>query len=91
MTQITYYEHATNLTPHLEFSAEKLFELAITYSVGRNVPVDRVQAHKFFNLAALKGVEIAKKYRKELSLEMAKEEISKAQKEAREWLAGKFQ
>ena len=33
-----------------------LFELGVTYSTGRGeIPVDLVEAHKWFNLAALSG------------------------------------
>ncbi len=32
---------------------DMLFELGMTYSVGRDMPVDLVSAHKWFNLAAM--------------------------------------
>lgn len=67
-------------------SADALFELGLRYSTGRDCPVDFVTAHKWFNLAALKGNHAAKDYRKELSAEMSKIEIAEAQKLAREWL-----
>ena len=35
---------------------DALFELGVTYSTGRGgTPVDLVEAHKWFNLAALSG------------------------------------
>ena len=34
---------------------DMLFELGMMYSVGRDVPIDLVSAHKWFNLAAAKG------------------------------------
>jgi hypothetical protein len=40
-----------------------------------------------FNLAAMRGSVEAKVYRKELSEEMASEDIAEAQRQAREWLA----
>jgi hypothetical protein len=40
-----------------------------------------------FNLAAMKGSLEAKVYRKELSQEMASEDVAEAQRAAREWLA----
>ena len=49
---------------------------------------DLVEAHKWFNLAVIKGMDAAKSYRAELASEMTMEEISAAQKSAREWLAG---
>jgi hypothetical protein len=71
-----------NLAP----SADALFELGLRYSTGRDCPVDFVTAHKWFNLAALKGNMAAREYRKELSEEMSKADIAEAQKLAREWL-----
>lgn len=65
---------------------DALFELGLMYCAGRDVNVDLVQAHKWFNLAAMRGNEEAKQYRLELSREMAKTEVAKAQKLAREWL-----
>ena len=66
--------------------ADGLFELGLLYSSGRDVPADMVMAHKWFNLAALRGNEAAKQYRMELSREMSKAQIAAAQKLAREWL-----
>jgi len=66
--------------------AESLFELGLMYCAGRDVELDMVEAHKWFNLAALRGNEQAKTYRLELSREMTKKQIAAAQKSAREWL-----
>jgi TPR repeat protein len=64
-----------------------LFELGLLYASGREVPQDFVTAHKWFNLAALRGYEDAKRHRLELSREMTKAEIAQAQRMAREWMA----
>lgn len=66
---------------------DALFELGLMYSVGRDVDVDLVEAHKWFNLAAMRGNEEAKRYRLDLSREMSKDEIAAAQRRAREWLS----
>ncbi|WP_261403384.1 hypothetical protein [Chenggangzhangella methanolivorans] len=50
-------------------------------------PVDRVTAHKWFNLAAREGVADAARMRRELSLEMTSDEIADAQRAARQHLA----
>ena len=68
-------------------TADALFHLGLLYCVGRDVDVDLVQAHKWFNLAAMRGNAEAKHYRLELSREMSKSEISRAQRLAREWTA----
>jgi TPR repeat protein len=66
---------------------DALFELGLMYCAGHGVDLDLVQAHKWFNLAAARGNEEAKRYRLEISAEMSKPEIAEAQKLAREWLA----
>ncbi len=65
---------------------DALFELGLMYCTGRDVSVDLIEAHKWFNLAAMRGNEEAKHYRSELSREMAKTDVALAQKRAREWL-----
>jgi TPR repeat protein len=67
--------------------AEALCELGLKYSTGREVGLDLVAAHKWFNIAALRGSEAAKRYRLEIASEMSKAEIARAQRLAREWLS----
>ena len=66
---------------------DPLFELGLKYCTGRDVSLDLVQAHKWFNIAALRGNEAAKRYRLELGREMSKLQVAQAQKLAREWLS----
>lgn len=66
---------------------DALFELGLIYSTGRDGQVDLVEAHKWFNLAALRGNEQARHYRNELSADMTKTEIALAQKRAREFMS----
>jgi uncharacterized protein len=67
-------------------AADALFELGLMYSTGRDVEPDLVTAHKWFNLAALRGNKAALEYRKELAFEMSQFDVAEAQKSAREWL-----
>ena len=67
-------------------SGDALFQLGLMYCSGRDVRVDLVAAHKWFNLAAMRGSTAAKRYRVELAAEMTKAEVARAQKQAREWL-----
>ncbi len=67
-------------------TALDLFRKGLQYATGQGVPMDFIAAHKFFNLAALKGFEAAKERRRELAAVMSREEIAKAQRAAREWL-----
>ena len=74
--------------PSSDASGDELFRLAMLYSTGQGgAPLDYVSAHMLFNLAAMRGSVEAKVYRKELSQEMAAEDVAEAQRAAREWLA----
>lgn len=66
--------------------ADALYNLGLAYSTGQGVGVDFVAAHKWFNLAALRGVEEAKRWRATISSEMNNSQIAEAQRLAREWL-----
>jgi TPR repeat protein len=73
--------------PTPEMSGDDLFRLGMMYSTGQGgCPMDRVSAHMIFNLAAMKGSIEARVYRREMSQEMDREEISEAQKAARRWI-----
>ena len=68
-------------------SVDALFELGVTYSTGRGgVAVDLIEAHKWFNLAALNGSTRGQECRAEISVEMTAREIAEAQRQARAWL-----
>ena len=68
-------------------SGDELFKMGMLYSTGQGGgPVDRVSAHMLFNLAAMKGSEEARVYRRELSQEMEREDVAEAQRAARRWL-----
>ncbi len=68
-------------------TAEILFQMGLDSACGRHGSTDLVSAHKWFNIAALKGNSEAARYRKEISGEMSSAEIAEAQRSAREWLS----
>ncbi len=69
-------------------SVDALFDLGVSFSTGRgNVAVDLVEAHKWFNLAALSGDTRSQACRAEISFEMTAREIAEAQRQARSWLS----
>lgn len=73
--------------PTPEMGGDELFRLGMMYSTGQGgAPLDLVSAHMLFNLAAMKGSVEATVYRRELSLEMAREDVAEAQRAARRWL-----
>ena len=64
------------------------FDLGVAYSTGSHgAPVDLVEAHKWFNLAAVAGYEDAAQCRADVAEEMTAREIAEAQRRAREWIA----
>ncbi|MGE0284094.1 MAG: SEL1-like repeat protein [Rhizobiaceae bacterium] len=68
-------------------SAEMLFHLGMLYCLGREVEQDYVAAHKWFNIAALKGSLEARHVRCEISREMTANQIAEAQRQARAWIS----
>ena len=73
--------------PTPDMDGEALFRLGMMYSTGTGgCPMDRVSAHMILNLAAMKGSEDARAYRREISQEMDREEIGEAQRAARRWI-----
>jgi uncharacterized protein len=69
-----------------EASGDMFFRLGMMYSIGSDVPTDYVSAHKWFNLAAMRGNEEAARLRREIAVEMTEAEIATAQRAARDWL-----
>lgn len=65
---------------------DDLYKLGLIYSTGQGGAVDLVEAHKWFNLAAVRGSEDAKLGRRDMAEQMSIQEIAAAQKAAREWL-----
>jgi hypothetical protein len=70
-----------------EQTGEALYDLGILFSTGQGVDMDYVEAHKWFNLAALRGVNEARDWRAEIAREMSMDQIAEAQRQAREWLS----
>ncbi len=68
---------------------DTLFERGLYWASGRSGVVDLVAAHKWFNLAALKGRVDATLLRREIAGMMSDEEIALAQREARAWMSAR--
>jgi hypothetical protein len=66
--------------------ADACYELGMMYSAGREVPIDMVSAHKWFNIAAMRGHKDATALRREIAAQMSDREIGLAQRAARDWL-----
>ncbi len=64
------------------------YDLGVAYSTGSHgVDCDLIEAHKWFNLAAVSGHGEAQLCRGDISEEMTAREIAEAQRRAREWIA----
>ena len=64
------------------------FDLGVAYSCGTGgVEIDLIEAHKWFNLAALAGSQEGQSMRAEVAEDMTAREIAEAQRQARAWLA----
>ena len=64
-----------------------LYDLGVAFSTGsQGCACDLIEAHKWFNIAALKGSAHAPYMRAEIAEEMTAREIIEAQKQARAWL-----
>jgi len=71
-------------------SGEDMYRLGLEASVGGEAGgFDLINAHKWFNLAAMMGNLEARTYRAELAREMTAEEVAEAQRLAREYLSSR--
>jgi TPR repeat protein len=86
-----YSEMAMDVAPETGVTStatgEELCKVGLAYSTGVGVDVDMVEAHKWFNLAVLKGSEEARDYRQQISDMLSSEEVKLALKSARDWLS----
>ena len=63
------------------------YELGMVYSSGaEGADIDLIEAHKWFNLAAIAGNVRAQECRAEIADEMSARDIIAAQKAARAWM-----
>lgn len=79
---------ATCLAAAAEGDIAAYYDLGVAFSTGSHgAGCDLVEAHKWFNLAAVAGHEEAQMCRADISEEMTAREIAEAQRRAREWLS----
>jgi TPR repeat protein len=87
MARLDFHAHGPEESATQGGAADALLQLGLSYSVGRDVDVDLIEAHKWFNLAAMRGNDEAKLHRLEIARDMSKDDIARAQRLAREWIA----
>lgn len=66
--------------------ADVFCNLGLIYATGRGCPVDLVSAHKWLNIAAIKGSERAASLRADLARNMTKADLAIALRAARDWM-----
>jgi TPR repeat protein len=66
--------------------AEALCDMGLMYATGRGVDIDLVSAHKWLNIAAIKGSDRAAELRADLAHTMSKMQLAEALRAAREWM-----
>ncbi|MEM9232798.1 MAG: hypothetical protein AAGA69_01000 [Pseudomonadota bacterium] len=82
------FDHGVLDSAEKIFTADDMYRLGIEASTpSEGEEIDLVTAHKWFNLSASKGNELAREYRAQLTLEMSAKDIAEAQRRARQWLA----
>jgi TPR repeat protein len=86
MARLDMIEAASAAMAEAKPTGDDLFELGMIYSAGIDVAPDLVEAHKWFNLAAIRGNAAAASYRQEIAREMKAADVAAAQRAAREWL-----
>lgn len=69
-----------------EGRADSFCEMGLMYATGRGRELDLVSAHKWLNIAAIKGSDRAAELRADLSHSMSKLEIAEALRAARDWM-----
>jgi uncharacterized protein len=81
------YEFTDYTASAAQTTSDAMYHLGLAYCAGRDVPFDLIVAHKWLNLAALRGHQDARLRRSEISADMSRPQIAEAQRQAREWLA----
>ncbi|CAH0340128.1 MULTISPECIES: sel1 repeat family protein [unclassified Rhizobium] len=69
-----------------ETRADVFCDMGLMYATGRGCPIDLVSAHKWLNIAAIKGCERAAELRADLAQTMTKPDLAAALRAAREWM-----
>jgi uncharacterized protein len=65
---------------------EDLYRAGLAYATGTGTEINLVEAHKWFNLASVRGHEDAKAQRQEMADMLSSDEIKLALQAARDWM-----
>lgn len=85
MARFEIFDHGT-ATIGGDAKADALCEMGLSYAIGRDGQVDLVAAHKWLNIAAVKGSDRAAELRSDVAAMMTKMQLAAALRAAREWM-----
>ena len=86
MARLEILDGESGALSEVNAGADMFYELGMMYSTGSSVPADLVCAHKWFNIAAMRGNKDAIRLRREIASEMSEADTAAAQRAARDWL-----
>lgn len=86
MARFDFQTIETAATMGGENRAEIFCDMGLMYATGRGRDIDLVQAHKWLNIAAIKGCDRAAELRADLAATMTKSDLVEALRAAREWM-----
>jgi TPR repeat protein len=65
---------------------EDLYRAGLAFATGTGTEINLIEAHKWFNLAAVRGHEDARAQRQEMAEMLTSDEVKQALQAARDWL-----
>ena len=78
--------HSYKETETTESQDRILLEVGLKYAIGRDCEINVIEAHKWLNIAAIRGNAKAERMRNQLAVTMSKGELAAALRGAREWM-----
>ncbi len=67
-------------------NAETFCDMGLMYATGRGCNVDLIAAHKWLNIAAIRGCDRAAELRADVAATLTKMQLAAALRSAREWM-----
>ncbi|MCP8897529.1 sel1 repeat family protein [Shinella daejeonensis] len=86
MARFNAHDFETSAMTGGEPRPELFCDMGLMYATGRGCDVDLVAAHKWLNIAAIRGCDRAAELRADLAATMSKPQIAEALRAAREWM-----
>jgi TPR repeat protein len=78
--------HSDMATMGGDSNADVFCDMGLMYATGRGCNIDLVAAHKWLNIAAIKGCDRAAELRADVAATLTKMQLAAALRAAREWM-----